>query len=143
MTRQLLILLLLLTGCARALGGGLSISHARAMETIPGQSTGVAYMTVHNPGTESCTLVSVGTPRAGKAEVHEHRYDSGKMQMRAVPRLAIAAGASLEFKPGGYHLMLLDLPSPMRRGEDVAIKFDFGGCGEVEQVFRVISPGER
>ena len=113
-----------------ALAGTLTIEQGRVRESIPGQDRGVAYLVVRNSGAEACTLEAVASPRAGKVEIHEHRHSGGKMQMRKVDSLSIPARGQRVFTTGGYHLMLFDLETPLRRGQEVAFDFDFGGCGK-------------
>jgi periplasmic copper chaperone A len=66
-------------------------------------------------------LVGVSSPVAGVVEVHEMAMDGNVMKMRAVPSLDLPAGKAVELKPGGYHVMLLDLKQPLKDGETVAV----------------------
>jgi copper(I)-binding protein len=66
-------------------------------------------------------LVSVSSPLAGVAEIHEMSMDGNVMKMRAVPALELPAGKAVELKPGGYHVMLMDLKQPLKAGETVAL----------------------
>ena len=58
-------------------------------------------------------LVSVSSPAAGVVEIHEMAMDKDVMKMRQVPGLDLAAGRITELKPGGYHVMLMDLKAPV------------------------------
>ena len=69
---------------------------------------------------EPLSLVGVATPVAGVAEVHEMKMEGEVMKMRAVPALELPAGKPVELKPGGYHLMLMDLKAPLRRAAGAA-----------------------
>ena len=60
-------------------------------------------------------LVGVSTPVAGAAEVHEMKMEGDVMRMRAVAKLDLPAGQTVELKPGGYHVMLMDLKQPLVR----------------------------
>ena len=65
-------------------------------------------------------LISVSTPAAGVAEIHAMKMDGSTMQMRALPAgLDLPAGKTIELKPGGYHLMLMDLKAPLKAGDMV------------------------
>ena len=67
-------------------------------------------------------LVSVSTPAAGVVEIHEMKMDGSTMQMRALPGgLDLPAGKAVDLKPGGYHLMLMDLTAPLKAGDTVAL----------------------
>lgn len=63
---------------------------------------------------EPLTLVGVRSPVAGVAEVHEMKLDGDVMRMRALDTLALPAGKTVELKPGGLHLMLMDLKAPLQ-----------------------------
>ncbi|MCM2253268.1 MAG: copper chaperone PCu(A)C, partial [Ramlibacter sp.] len=63
----------------------------------------------------------VATPVAGVAEVHEMKMEGEVMKMRAVGKLDLPAGRTVELKPGGYHLMLLDLKQPLAQGASVPL----------------------
>ena len=64
-------------------------------------------------------LLSVSSPAAGVVEVHEMAMDGTTMRMRAVPSLDLPAGKAVELKPGGYHVMLMDLKAPLKAGDTV------------------------
>ena len=63
------------------------------------------------------------------------RRDGDVMRMRAVPKLELPAGETVELKPGGYHVMLMNLKAPLKRGEIVPIKLKFQGKdGKAEEL---------
>ena len=64
-------------------------------------------------------LVSASSPAAGVVEIHEMAMDGNTMRMRAVPALDLPAGKAVELKPGGYHVMLMDLKAPLTAGASV------------------------
>jgi copper(I)-binding protein len=75
--------------------------------------------------TES-TLVAVSTPVAGVAELHEMKMDGDVMKMRAVEGgYKLAPGQTFELKPGGYHLMLMDLKIPLRKDSTIPLTLTF------------------
>ena len=61
---------------------------------------------------EGAKLVGASSPAAGVTEVHEMKMEGDVMKMRAMPFLDLPAGKTVELKPGGYHIMLLDLKAP-------------------------------
>jgi periplasmic copper chaperone A len=67
----------------------------------------------------------MSTAVAGVNEVHEMRMDAGVMRMRAVDAIKLPAGQTVELKPGGYHLMLLDLKQPLALGDKVSVTLRF------------------
>lgn len=66
-------------------------------------------------------LVSASSPVAGVVEIHEMAMDGNVMKMRAVPGLDLPAGQAVELKPGGYHVMLLDLKKQLKAGDTVPV----------------------
>ncbi len=79
-------------------------------------------------------LVAAASPVAGVVEVHEMRLDDGVMRMRAVPALDLPAGKAVELKPGGYHVMLLDLKQPLAAGDTVPVTLVVESNGKRESV---------
>ena len=67
-------------------------------------------------------LVSVSSPAAGVVEIHEMKMDGSTMQMRALPNgLDLPAGKAVELKPGGLHVMMMDLKAPLAAGQTIAV----------------------
>ncbi len=80
-------------------------------------------------------LVGVSSPVAGVVEIHEMSMDNGVMKMRAVPGLSLPAGKTVELKPGGYHVMLMDLKAAVAADQQVPLTLVFEGqSGQREQV---------
>jgi copper(I)-binding protein len=67
----------------------------------------------------------VASPAAAIVEIHEMKMDGGMMTMRAVDRIVLPAGKAVELKPGGYHVMLMDLAKPLKEGDSVPLKLTF------------------
>lgn len=88
--------------------------------TVGAQKTTGAYMEISSA--QGASLVGAESAVAGEAEVHEMRMDKNVMRMRAVPKLELPAGKTVELKPGGYHVMLIDLKRPLKKGESVPLK---------------------
>ncbi|MBC7608274.1 MAG: copper chaperone PCu(A)C, partial [Polaromonas sp.] len=74
----------------------------------------------------------VSSPAAGVAEVHEMKMEGDIMKMRAVPVLDLPAGKKVELKPGGYHVMLMDLKTPLAKGSTVPVTLLFKDAKGVE-----------
>ena len=100
------------------------VQGAWARATVQGQKATGAFMKITaNADTQ---LVSVSTPVAGVAEVHEMKMDNGVMTMRAVDGgLALPAGKAVELKPGGYHVMLMDLKLPLQKDTTIPVTLVF------------------
>ena len=70
-------------------------------------------------------LVEAKSPVAGMVEIHEMTLEKDIMKMRQIPGLDLAADRTMELKPGGYHVMLMDLKQPLKGGEQVPITLVF------------------
>ena len=110
----------------------LRISNAFARATPPGAKVAGAFMSIENQGTETDRLVSASSPVAGLVEIHEMAMDGGLMKMRAVKGIDLKPGATVELRPGGYHVMLEDLKQPLKQGEQVPVLLTFEKAGTVE-----------
>src|SRR5437868_13988738 len=110
----------------------LRIEHPYARPTPPGARTGGAYLTIENRGSAADRLIRVATPAAGAAEVHSMTMQGNVMRMRAVTAVDVPAHATTALKPGGYHIMLLDLKRPLAPGESVPLTLTFEKAGAIE-----------
>ena len=105
--------------------------------TAPGAQVAGGYMTVRNAGAAD-KLIAASSPVAAKVELHIHVNDNGVMKMREVPGgYEIPAKGSFELKPGGAHLMFMDLKAPLKEGDKVPVTLKFEKAGEVKAEFRV------
>lgn len=106
--------------------------------TPNGASVAAGYLRVTNAGGAPDRLVGARVPFAGRVEVHEMAMQDGVMKMRALPNgLDVAPGATVELKPGGYHLMFLDLKNGLKEGQSVPATLLFQNGGEVPVTFSV------
>jgi copper(I)-binding protein len=74
---------------------------------------------------EGTTLIGASSPVAGVVEVHEMKMEGDVMKMRAVPVLDLPAGKMVELKPGGYHVMLMDLKTALKKDSTVPLTLVF------------------
>lgn len=114
----------------------LSAGWARAM--LPGQPTGGGYITITNKGASPDRLLSVASPAAAMVEVHSMTMKDDVMVMRPVEGgLEIPAGATVELKPGGFHLMFMQVTEPFASGADVTVTLNFEKAGKIDVVLPV------
>ena len=90
----------------------------------PQKATG-AFMQITSP--QGGKLVGAQSPVAGVTEVHEMAMEGNVMKMRAVSALELPAGKAVELKPGGYHVMLMDLKQALKAGETVPLTLTVEG----------------
>lgn len=102
--------------------------------TVPQQMATGAFMQLKSA--KDAKLVEARSPAAGVVEIHEMTLENNVMRMRAVQALALPAGRTVELKPGGYHMMLMDLKQQMKEGEVVPITLvlESGGKRETLEV---------
>jgi copper(I)-binding protein len=128
-----LVALLALAGAAHA---QVTVSEPWVRGTVAGQKATGAFMTLTS-ATEA-KLVSASSPVAGVVEIHQMSMDGGVMRMGAVKGgLALPAGKAVELKPGGYHVMLMDLKQPVNAGETVPLSLVFEGADKKPQTVEV------
>ena len=115
--------------------------HVWARATPGGAKTGAIYMTLVNKGSADDRLVSVSTPVAGVAELHTSTTENGMMRMRPVEALDVTPGTPAVLKPGGYHVMLMELKGPLVTGQSFAVSLTFEKAGRIDVTATVEKAG--
>ncbi|WP_353139887.1 copper chaperone PCu(A)C [Limnohabitans sp.] len=120
-----LIAAALTTVCAvSAFAQNVTVTDAWARATVQGQKATGAFMKI--TAKDNAKLVGVSSPVAGVAEIHEMKMEKDIMKMAALPNgLDLPAGKAVELKPGGYHLMLMDLKAPLAKDTTVPVTLTF------------------
>jgi hypothetical protein len=85
-------------------------------------------------------LVAASSPVAGVVEIHEMKMEGDTMRMRAIAGLELPAGKAVELKPGGYHVMLMDLKQQLKPGETVSVTLVVEGAGGKRERVEVKAP---
>ena len=112
--------------------GDLVITQPWSRATPGGAKVGTGYLTIQNKGTTPDRLIGGSTDVAGKVEVHEMAMHNGVMTMRPLDHgLTIEPGKTVKLAPGGYHLMMFDLKSPLKKGDKVPVTLEFEKAGKV------------
>lgn len=113
--------------------GDLVIDHPWARATVPGQKAGGAFLKIENRGRSADRLLSAAAPaeRVGRTELHSMRMEGNVMRMREIAAIDIPAGQTVALEPGGLHLMLLGLTSPLKAGEKLPLVLTFEKAGTV------------
>ena len=113
-------------------GGDLVISQAWSRATPNGAKVGTGYLTIENKGTTADKLVGVTGDVSSRIEVHEMSMNNGVMKMRPVDGgLTIDPGKTVKLAPSGYHLMIMDLKSPLKQGDKLPLTLQFEKAGKV------------
>ena len=113
--------------------GELEIAHPWSQELPPNAPTVAAYFIIHNAGKTDDRLLSVDSPIAPEAQLHEHVMQGDLMKMQQVPSVAIPAGGNVTFAPMAYHVMLLNPPdrSLLSDGKRFPLTMHFEKAGDV------------
>ena len=123
---------------AQAPAAAVKVEGAWARASVPGQKGTGAFMKL--TALQGARLVGASSPAAGVTEVHEMKLDGDVMRMRAVPALDLPAGKAVELKPGGYHVMLLDLKAPLAKDSTVSLTLTFKDGKGVESKLDLTVP---
>ena len=111
--------------------GSIKIENAYTRATAPGQQVAGGFLKIENKGAAD-QLVSASSPVAGEVQLHEMAMEGNVMKMRQVKDIVVPANGSVELKPGGMHLMFMNIKAPLAAGEIVPVKLKFAKAGEVE-----------
>ena len=134
--------LLLSCFCSLAAQAQMQIEKPWARATAPGARVAGGYLLIRNRGAAD-RLVSASSPAAAKVELHVHVNDNGVMKMRQVRGYDVPAKGEFELKPGGAHLMFVDIKRPFKEGEKIPATLRFEKAGEIKVQFEVGSLGGR
>jgi copper(I)-binding protein len=123
--------------------GDIQVRHAWSRATPPGAKVAAGYMEIRNNGRQPDKLVSASTTVARRVEMHVTERDGEIMRMREVKSFEIPARERYELRPGGSHLMLVDIARPLKKGEKLAMRLVFERAGELEVELEVQEQGSR
>jgi len=110
---------ILLAACVGSALAQVAVSEPWVRATVPQQKATGAFMSL--AAAQGARLVEAKSPVAGVVEIHEMVMENQVMKMRAIPGLDLPAGKAVELKPGGYHVMLMDLRQQVKDGDTVPI----------------------
>ena len=134
----LVVALSLATGLVSAQAPAVKVEGAWARATVQGQKGTGAFMNL--TAKEGTRRGGVSSPAAGVAEVHEMKMENDIMKMRTVSSLDLPAGQTVQLKPGGYHVMLLDLKAPLAKDSTVPMTLRFKDAKGVESKLDLVLP---
>lgn len=139
MIRKVLFIGLLASTAAVAVQAQVRIADPWVRGTVPSQQATGAFMTIQ--AEQDVRLISGASPVAGVVEIHEMTMEGNVMKMRELKGgLPVAKGATAELKPGGYHVMLMDLKQPLTAGQNVPITLTFQGADQKAFTRQVDAP---
>lgn len=123
--------------------GDIQVRHPWSRATPPGAKVAVAYMELRNTGSQPDRLLSASTAVAQRVEMHITQREGEVMKMRQVKTFEIPARERYALRPGGSHLMLVDLAQPLKKGERFSMTLRFERAGELEIELEIQEAGSR
>lgn len=124
------VALLLVVGCGQEHTGDPIVVRDAWIREPPPRSPAAGYLVIENRGGDPVALVGLATEAAEQTEIHIMEHKDDRMTMRQVAELQILAGEEVALKPGGAHLMLMELRRPLRDGDEVELLLRFGNGTE-------------
>ena len=113
------------------------VQDAWARPTVQGQTVGGGYFRIDG-GPTADRLLAVSADIAQSVELHTMRMDGDVMRMRQLDSVDVPAKQSVEFKPGGMHVMLIGLKTPLKVGNNFPMTLRFEKAGSVSVNVRVL-----
>ena len=123
------VILTLLLGACQA-KGGIEVSEAWARTSTQGMNSAV-YFVIQNNNAEADELIGAASSLADATEVHESTMEGGVMKMSHIESIMLEPSAKVEFKPGGYHVMLIGLKQDLKAGDEIEITLQFKNSPDV------------
>ena len=100
--------------------------------TPPGAKVAAGYLLIRNKAAAADKLIGASSPMAARVEPHVTEKQGDVLRMREVKSYEVPAKGSFELKPGGAHLMLVDIKRPFKAGEEVPLVLRFQNAGEIK-----------
>ena len=136
-----LLCLAILAPAAVAADSGIDVEKAWARATPASATAAVVYLTIVNAGTSADRLIGLSTPISAHADMHVMAMAGNVMQMRDVDAVDVKLGERVSFKPGGLHIMLMNLKHPLQKGDRFPLTLAFEKTGRTEVQVLVLSIG--
>jgi copper(I)-binding protein len=130
-----IILTLVVASCGASNGAGLEVTNVWGRPSPSAAANAAFYLTITNNTGTPDRLIGVSSPACSSAELHEtYMKDGGVMGMRPVPGgvVEIPPGATVEFKPGGLHVMCIDIEPDLEAGGTVPLTLTFERAGDLQ-----------
>ena len=132
--------LLLSTGVLAGAADNVTVQDPYVRLAPPNAPATGAFMVIKNNGDQDVKVLKADNPASRVTELHTHLNEGGVMKMRPVPAIDIKAKGEAVLKPGGLHVMLIDLKAPMKEGDlvPITLTFDDGSSKKVDA--KVVKP---
>ncbi|TEY04081.1 copper chaperone PCu(A)C [Campylobacter sp. US33a] len=117
-------------------GANYEVSNAFVRENLPNSTTTAAFFTIKNNTNEDIKIVKATSNLSDVAELHTHKHEQGKMMMVQIPEILVKANSSTELKPGGLHIMILNLKENVTKDKkaELVLYFDNNQSLKVDDI---------
>ncbi len=122
------------TALAAGAADSITVVDPYVRQAPPGAPATGAFMVIRNSGSKEIKVIKADNPASKLTELHTHLNEGGMMKMRQVANIPVAAGGEAVLKPGGLHVMLIDLKTQLKDGDTVPItlSFDDGSSKKID-----------
>ncbi|CAH9052995.1 hypothetical protein PSECIP111951_00731 [Pseudoalteromonas holothuriae] len=117
----------------------LQLSDAYIRQFIPAAKSTAAYFSVANHSDKTRVLKKATISKIGRVEIHEHIHTEGMMRMQQVNELTLFAHKTINFQPGGYHLMAFDPAEHLKKGDKLTLTLYFANGEQLQSPIKVVS----
>ena len=104
------------------------VSESWIKTTIPGSAVSAAYMQINSP--TPLKLIKAESPVAAMVEIHDMKMNAGVMEMKALDAIDVPANKAVTLKPGGMHVMLMNVKKPINKGDKIPMTLTFEGANK-------------
>jgi periplasmic copper chaperone A len=135
------LLIALLSLVSTSVFAQVEVEHAWSRATAPGAKVGAGYLIIRNQAEKADRLLGASSSVAARVETHIAEKQGEVMRMREVKGYDVPAKGSFELKPGGPHLMLVDIKRQLKEGEKLPLVLRFQNAGEIRTELEVRALG--
>ena len=132
------VILITASACSNA-QGALEVKDSWARPGLVGGNTGV-FFTIYNGSGSEDQLLSAASDVAAFVEIHKTVMENDVMMMKPQSSVSIPPGDEVIFKPGDLHVMLIDLNSDLKVGDEFQVSLEFENAGEIQLNVMVREP---
>lgn len=126
-----LIIVLLLSGCAAPSQTGVEVSEAWTRPAAQG-GNGAIYFVIENHSLETQEMIGVESDVAEAVEMHESKMSGDVMEMHQLESVSLEPGAEVTFEPGGLHIMLVGLKQDLKIGDEIQVTLNFSNAQAIQ-----------
>lgn len=108
------------------------VTDVTVREMLPGRNMTAGYFSISNQNKAAAELIGASSTLFGSIELHQHSHKDGMMKMEQVQSVVVAAGAQVQFQPGGLHLMLFDAKTSIVKGQQIPLRLEFKDGSTIE-----------